>query len=468
MAEAPQLPPDPLASLAPRVDVVQPDPTLSRLPRVGVVLAAGRSERLEPVTGGGSKALFRVGGLSLAERAVRTLLARGLERVLVVVGHDAGPVAAVVGRLGRGRVRAVYAGRWQDGNGASLAAVEGEVTGMGEALFVLVTADHVFAEGALDRLLVAGEPAVLIDAVPDRAAWLEGTRVQIVDGAVVAFGKHLDEPAIDCGAFLLPPEIFGCQRQAAAEGDHSLAGAVTGLAQARPLRAVALPRGCWWRDVDTPEDARAARMALRRSLGKDADGPVSRFVNRPLSTRLSMVLAPLRPAPDLVSLVAFVLGVAGAALLAAGQGLAGALLVHASSVADGVDGEVARLQLRGGPRGALLDGVLDRVGDAAILAGLGLWALEGHDARGVLALTVAATAGALLSMASKDRAAALGLPPAPERALGWLLGGRDGRLLLVAVGALLGAPVAALAAITATSALSLGLRIAFLRRPADA
>jgi hypothetical protein len=38
-------------------------------------------------------------------------------------------------------------------------------------------------------------------------------------------------------------------------------------------------------------------------------------------------------------------------------------------------------------------------------------------------------------------------------------------LLLVAVGAVLGAPVAALAAVTATSALSLGLRVAFLRRP---
>jgi hypothetical protein len=46
-----------------------------------------------------------------------------------------------------------------------------------------------------------------------------------------------------------------------------------------------------------------------------------------------------------------------------------------------------------------------------------------------------------------------------------LLGGRDGRLLLVAVGAVLGAPVAALAAVMATSALSLGLRVAFLRRP---
>ncbi len=38
-------------------------------------------------------------------------------------------------------------------------------------------------------------------------------------------------------------------------------------------------------------------------------------------------------------------------------------------------------QLRGEPRGALLDGVLDRVADAAILAGLGVWALDGHAAR---------------------------------------------------------------------------------------
>jgi choline kinase/phosphatidylglycerophosphate synthase len=463
MAEAPELPADPLAPLPRRAEVVQSDPPLSRPPRVGVVLAAGRSQRLESVTGGGSKVLLRLGGLSLVERAVRSLLAAGLERVLVVVGHDAGLVATVVGRLGRGRVKVVYADRWADGNGASLAAVQREV--QGQPLFVLVTADHVFAEGALARLLGAGAPAVLIDPAPDRAAWGEGTRVRVIDGAVVAFGKHLEEPAIDCGAFLLPPEVFGRHHQAASEGDHSLAGAVTRLAQTQPLRAVALPAGCWWQDVDTPQDVRAAKRALRRSLTKDADGPVSRLLNRPLSTRLSMVLAPLRPAPDLVSLVAFALGLAGAALLAAGQGLAGGLLVHASSVADGIDGEVARLQLRGGPRGALLDGLLDRVGDAAILAGLGLWALEGHDARGMLVLTVAATTGALLSMASKDRAAALGLPPAPERGLGWLLGGRDGRLLLVAVGAVLGAPVAALAAITATSLLSLGLRVAFLLRP---
>jgi 1L-myo-inositol 1-phosphate cytidylyltransferase / CDP-L-myo-inositol myo-inositolphosphotransferase len=463
MASAPEPAPDPFPPLPERAGSALRDPPPAWLPRVGVVLAAGRSERLDPLTRGGSKALLRLGGLSLAERAVRTLLACGLQRILVVVGHDAGPVAAVVCRLARGRVRAVYADRWRDGNGASLAAAEPAVAG--EALFVLLTTDHLFAQGALDQLLAAGEPAVLVDPAPDRAAWLEGCRVRIADGAAVGFSKQLDEPAIDCGAFLLPLEVFDCQRQAAAEGDHSLAGAVTRLTRARPLRAVPLPAGCWWQDVDTPQDARAAAVALRRSLGKPTDGPVSRFINRPVSTRISMLLAPLRPAPDLVSMVAFALGLAGAALLAAGRGLAGALLVHAGSVADGVDGEVARLQLRGGPRGALLDGVLDRVADAAILAGLGLWALDGHHAPGVLALTVAATAGALLSMATKDRAAALGLPAAPERTLGWLLGGRDGRLLLVAVGALLGVPVAALAAVTATSTLSLSLRVTFLRRP---
>ena len=47
----------------------------SRLPRVGVVLAAGRSERISALTGGGSKALLRLGGLTLVERAVKTLLA---------------------------------------------------------------------------------------------------------------------------------------------------------------------------------------------------------------------------------------------------------------------------------------------------------------------------------------------------------------------------------------------------------
>jgi MobA-like NTP transferase domain len=47
-------------------------------PRTVVVLAAGRSERLQEVTGGGSKALVRLGGLAMIERVIRTLLGSGL------------------------------------------------------------------------------------------------------------------------------------------------------------------------------------------------------------------------------------------------------------------------------------------------------------------------------------------------------------------------------------------------------
>jgi hypothetical protein len=133
----------------------------------------------------------------------------------------------------------------------------------GEGLFVLVTADHLFGEGGLDRLLAAGEPAVLIDPAPDRPVWAEGTRVRVVDGAVVAFGKHLEEPAIDSGAFLLPPEVFGRQRQAASEGDHSLADAVTRLARPVPCGPLPCPPAAGGRTWTPPRGARQFRDGLR-------------------------------------------------------------------------------------------------------------------------------------------------------------------------------------------------------------
>jgi choline kinase/phosphatidylglycerophosphate synthase len=425
-------------------------------PRVGVVLAAGRSERLRGLTRNGSKALIRLGGMTLVERAVRGLLSSGVEDVVVVVGHHAGPVGAIVNGLAPGRVRSVYAESWQTGNGASLAAVEPIVAR--EETFALVTADHVFAEGALENLLGAGTPAVLVDDRPAPAAWEEGTRVAVENGMALAFGKELAAPAVDCGAFVLSPRIFAYQRRSAERGDASLAGAVTALAQTAPLRAIPIAPDTWWHDVDTPADVQTARRLLRRSLGKAADGPVARLLNRPVSTRISMALATIRPSPDLVSLVALVLGVIAAGALAAERGIIGGVLVHLTSLIDGVDGEVARLQLRARPIGAFIDGIVDRLTDAAIVAGLGMWAVQSSSDVLVVCLVVAATAASLLSMASKDRLIALGLRPPREVGPGYALGGRDGRLLLIAVGAVLGQPLVALAAVTMTSSLALFLR----------
>ncbi len=435
--------------------------------RRGVVLAAGRSTRLAGMTGGGSKALLRVGGVSLVERAVRRLLSLGLEQVVVVVGYHAGPVATLVNAIDPARVRAVMAERWEDGNGASLAAAEVEVAD--EPLFLLVTADHVFGDGSLEELVAAARPAVLVDSSPAADVLAEGTRVLLGEGHALGFSKDFDGPAVDCGAFVLSPAVFAAQRTAAAAGDHSLAGAVSGLTGSRRLAAVELPAGSWWRDVDTPEDLRVAARSLRRALSSGADGPVSRWLNRPVSSRLSMAIAPLRIHPDVVSFVAAAVGLAAAALLWRGMGVAGAIAIHLMSLIDGMDGEAARLQHRARPEGALLDGVLDRLTDGAVIAGLAVWASSSGDAGASSAVVLAATAATLstLSMATKDRVRALGLPPAPERVLGWLMGGRDARLLVAAVAALLGRPAWGLIAIVATSGVTLVARVALVRRTAS-
>jgi len=369
----------------------------------------------------------------------------------------------VAARSGEGRLHAVYAADWELGNGASLGAAEHVLLGAGS--FLLVAADHMFGDGALLSLLSAPAPACLIDRSPSAEAWDEGTRVRVRDGRAVAFGKALDERAIDCGAFLLTPEVFDAHRDAATAGDASLAGALNVLAARQPLTVVPLPDGCWWHDIDTPEDLRVTKARLRRSLVKRSDGPVSRYVNRPISTRMSMVLAPLRPSPDLLSVVVALLGLIAAWLLAGGHGLAGGLLAQAVSVLDGVDGELARLQIRASPRGALLDGVLDRIVDVALVAALGVWAVhEGTAASSAVALVAAAAAGSVLSMATKDRIAALRLPEAPERAIGYVLGGRDGRIFLIALFAVSERPAFGLAATAIASWLAVALRVVAVRR----
>jgi choline kinase len=254
------------------------DGALAR-PRVAVVLAAGRSERLADVTGGGSKALIRVGGLSLAGRAARTLLAAGVERVVVIVGYQAGPVAVVVNRIAPGRARAVFAENWERGNGASLAAAEPHVAEEGS--FLLVTTDHVFGEGALEPLLSASRNGVLVDHAPDPEAWGEGTRVRLHEEHAIAFSKEFADPTIDCGAFLLPVAIFDAHRRAAARGDDSLAGAVTELARTNPLEAQPLPEGGRERNSNRsrndPTDKASAALRRRPPAGEQTERCPGRY-----------------------------------------------------------------------------------------------------------------------------------------------------------------------------------------------
>jgi CDP-L-myo-inositol myo-inositolphosphotransferase len=428
-------------------------------PRRAVILAAGRSERMRSLTPGDSKAQLRVGGVSLVERAVRRLLSLGIEDVIVVVGAHSRSVQGSLRRIAPHRVRTMFADRWIDGNGASLAVAEREL--IDDPLFVVMAADHLFSDGAIDELIAASSPCVLVDEAPAPAVWSEGTRVRVEGGKAVAFSKEIDEPTVDCGVFTLTPAIFQAQRRAGDEGDGSLAGALSRFAADHPVAALPLPPGAWWHDIDVPEDVRAAQRSLRRSLAKPSDGPVSRIVNRPISTRVSMAISRLRPDPMAVSVLSFLVSAAAGILLALGKGIAGGVLVQLGSIGDGIDGELARLQYRASAWGALVDGALDRIADAIAIAGLAIWAVRDGSLSDAWAigLAVAATAGSMLSMASKDRIRALGLPEAREDRLGFLFGGRDARLLLIAIAAVLRAPVGGLIAVMVTTTATLVVRL---------
>lgn len=79
---------------------------------VGIVLAAGAGRRM-----GGPKAVLRLQGVPLVERAVRTALAGGCGRVLAVLG--AGAAEAKPAAEGAG-ASVVVNRRWAEGMGTSL------------------------------------------------------------------------------------------------------------------------------------------------------------------------------------------------------------------------------------------------------------------------------------------------------------------------------------------------------------
>ena len=79
--------------------------------------------------------------------------------------------------------------------------------------------------------------------------------------------------------------------------------------------------------------------------------------------------------PNVITIFGFAVCVAGAVLVAFGWPLYGGIVFLAGSILDLFDGGLARLTGRASPFGALLDSVFDRLGEAALFVGLGLYYL---------------------------------------------------------------------------------------------
>ncbi|HUU57237.1 MAG TPA: CDP-alcohol phosphatidyltransferase family protein, partial [bacterium] len=103
---------------------------------------------------------------------------------------------------------------------------------------------------------------------------------------------------------------------------------------------------------------------------KPTDRFVLRWIKRYLSAPASLVLVRVPGIrPWMATAAAASLGTAAGVIFALGYGWQAGLVAAAGQILDGVDGQLARLTGRSSAAGALLDSVLDRVADGALVLG---------------------------------------------------------------------------------------------------
>ncbi len=191
------------------------------------------------------------------------------------------------------------------------------------------------------------------------------------------------------------------------------------------------------------------------------DGLVSRHLNRRLSRPAARALVSSPLTPNQLTIATLALAAAAAAMVAAGWNIAGGLAIQLASVADGIDGELARLRGAATRFGAALDSITDRYADALVLAGMTIYAARFEDWPRAAVVGVLALGGALTVSYSRARIeASMGLEPS-DGVFG--LASRDARLLVAAAGTVAGQCYWTLAILAAASWLTVAWRLAYLR-----
>ena len=121
------------------------------------------------------------------------------------------------------------------------------------------------------------------------------------------------------------------------------------------------------------ESDHATVLALLRATLKPTEGPVGRWINRPISFRMSALAMKFGLGPDPITWFTLALAMVMAVILGQGgvEWLAlGGFLFQAVSVTDCVDGDIARVSWAMSRRGALLDTACDMVANLGFVIGL--------------------------------------------------------------------------------------------------
>ena len=347
-----------------------------------LILAAGLGKRQKE--NGDSKPLIPLLGLSFIERVILTAKKSGIKEFQIVIGYKGKRIQKYLGngeKLGV-NVDYIYNDEWRKGNGISVLKAKDYI----QKPFILLMADHLFDYKillALQKQTIEDDGCILcVDK--DHHKYLDvddATKVLIEESQIKDIGKQLDDyNGIDTGIFLCTPAIFDALEVSIRNGNDSLSAGIKALAKRHKMKAFDISDK-YWLDVDDNGALKNAKSLLFEKLKKNTDGPVSRILNRPISSKISELLLKTNITPNQISLISFILGFFGALFFYFGNYIylvIGGLLVQLSSIIDGCDGEVARLKLVETEYGGWFDSVLDRYADAIIIFGMihGHWLLH--------------------------------------------------------------------------------------------
>jgi CDP-L-myo-inositol myo-inositolphosphotransferase len=350
-----------------------------------LIIAAGQGIRIK--SKGYVKPLLPLLGVPLVERVIRSAMEGGADEFYVITGYEGEQVSYFLQQLAK-RIKVsitpIQNDDCQKENGFSVLKARDVM----EEPFLLLMADHLFDSAIIRSLqeqpLNEGEVLLAVDTDKNNPLidMKDVTKVRIKDGYILNIGKTIDDyNAFDTGIFLCTPAIFEALEHACkSHNDTTLSAAIRILAEDN--RAKSMQTNGFWIDVDDEKAHKKAEKTLLDSLqGKSNDGPVSYWLNRPISIRLSRFLVNFNVTPNQISFFSFVLSVIAAGLFAQGNYwllALGGIIAQFTSIIDGSDGEVARLKYLSSNYGGWFDAVLDRYADAFLLFGL-TWHVYSQD-----------------------------------------------------------------------------------------
>jgi MurNAc alpha-1-phosphate uridylyltransferase len=236
-------------------------------PRTGMVLAAGRGERLRPITYTLPKPLVRIAGRALIDHAIDRLEAAGVERVIVNVHY----LGTLIAEHLRARSSPEIVISPEDRALETGGGVTNALPLLGREPFFVVNGDSLWLEGkvpALTRLADAWDPDTA-DAMLllQRTATAVGYEDEAGDYALDQLGRPRRRragevvPYLFAGVQLLSPALF----DGAPAGRFSLVRLYDKAQDAGRLRAQ-VHDGEWYH-VSTPDGLNLVENRLSRHRG---------------------------------------------------------------------------------------------------------------------------------------------------------------------------------------------------------